>query len=101
MDECVASGGTGGGPLMGRDFAAEGGGGYTTGVYARVRVSDSLAMSPEQIPEHKRLFPDVDVRPDGRPVFENVKQHDNYLKKTGFRKLRQKTKTKSSVRRIA
>jgi hypothetical protein len=87
--------------MMGRDFAAEGGGGYTTGEYGRDLVSNSLAMSPLQIAEHKRMFPDIEVRPDGRPVFKNFKQHDNYLRKTGFKKVRQKTKAKSSVRRIA
>jgi hypothetical protein len=67
--------------------------------YGKSLVSDSLAISPEQISEHQKLFPDVKVLPDGRPVFENYKQHDNYLKKTGFRKKRQKVKPRG--KRIA
>jgi len=52
--------------------------------YSKPVVSDALAMNPDQIPEHREHFPDVEVRPDGRPVFKDFKQHDNYLKKTGF-----------------
>jgi len=54
--------------------------------YHRPIISDSLAISPEQISEHKRLFPDIQVTSEGQPIFENYKQHDNYLKATGFRK---------------
>ena len=62
--------------------------------YSKPIASDSLAINPEQIPEHRKKFPDVNVLPDGRPVFDNYKQHDDYLKKTGFIKKRQKIKIK-------
>jgi hypothetical protein len=62
--------------------------------YSRPIASDSLAINPEQIPEHRKQFPDVEVLPDGRPVFDNFAKHDAYLKKTGFRKKRQKLKPK-------
>lgn len=62
--------------------------------YGTPLVSDSLAMNPGQILEHNKLFPDVKVLPDGRPVFENYNQHDKYLKATGFRKLPKKIKPK-------
>lgn len=67
--------------------------------YSKPIVSDSLAISPEQISEHRELFPDVEVTSEGQPVFENYRQHDNYLKKTGFRKKQQKLKPKG--KRIA
>lgn len=54
--------------------------------YSNPIVSQSLAMNPDQIDDHKRLFPDVEVTPDGCPVFTNYAQHDAYLTKTGFRK---------------
>jgi hypothetical protein len=54
--------------------------------YANPIVSDSLAMNPNQIAEHRELFPDIKVTPAGQPVFENYKQHDAYLEKTGFTK---------------
>ena len=54
---------------------------YTTPI-----VSDALAMNPNQIAEHKRMFPDIEVMPDGRPVFDNFDKHEAYLKATGFRK---------------
>lgn len=49
-------------------------------------VSDSLAINPEQIAEHKKEFPNVGVLPDGRIEFNSFRQHDRYLKKTGFYK---------------
>ena len=52
--------------------------------YSRPIISDSLAINPEQIPEHKRLFPDIEVTSQGQPVLDNYKKHDNYLKKCGF-----------------
>jgi predicted RNA-binding Zn-ribbon protein involved in translation (DUF1610 family) len=52
--------------------------------YARPIISQSLAMHPSQIEEHRKLFPDIKVTPDGCPIFDNYKDHDNYLKATGF-----------------
>ena len=54
--------------------------------YATPIVSQSLAMHPEQIGEHRRLFPEIKVTDDGCPVFSNYADHDAYLKKTGFQK---------------
>jgi hypothetical protein len=62
--------------------------------YAKPLHSDSLAMNPNQVSEHRKKFPDVEVDKQGRPVFRNFKQHDRYLKKTGFVKVPQKTKRK-------
>lgn len=52
--------------------------------YKTPLISQSLAMNPSQIAEHKKHFPDVEVTPDGCPVFTNYRQHDEYLEKTGF-----------------
>jgi hypothetical protein len=57
-----------------------------------------MAISPDQIEEHGKLFPDVKVLPDGCIQFDNYQQHDDYLKKTGFQKLPQKIKGLGSVR---
>ncbi len=62
--------------------------------YAKPIHSDSLAMSPDQVSEHQKLFPDVKIDSECRPVFENFKQHDGYLEKTGFVKHRQKIRKK-------
>lgn len=59
-------------------------------------ISDSLAISPSQIAEHKEQFPNVDVMPDGRVRFTSVKQQSDYCKKTGFEKVPQKIKGKST-----
>lgn len=66
----------------------------TSRSYGRGFVSDALAISPDQIEEHYKLFPGVDVLPDGRIKFDNYKQHDNYLTETGFRKIPQRIKAK-------
>ena len=76
---------------MTRDFGRERAG-QGNKQYAKPFVSDSLAMNPDQIPEHNRLFPGIKVLSDGRPTFHDYKQHDDYLKKTGFHKEPQKIK---------
>ena len=62
--------------------------------YSKPIASDSLAINPDQIAEHREQFPDIEVRPDGVPVFDKFSQHENYLRKTGFIKHRQKLKPK-------
>jgi len=57
-------------------------------------VSNSLAMNPDQIAEHKGHFPDIEVLPDGRPMFTSPKQQERYLDATGFYKETQKIKVK-------
>lgn len=81
---------------MTRDYMSERGGAGCK-KYSKPFVSDAMAMSPDQIPEHNRLFPDIKVEPDGRPSFDSYRQHDDYLKKTGFRKIAQKIKPKGRV----
>jgi len=48
--------------------------------------SHSLAIHPDQIPEHKALFPDVHVTPDGLPSFTSVKQQERYANACDFDK---------------
>jgi phage FluMu protein Com len=62
--------------------------------YGQTKWSDSLAINPSQIEKHKKLFPDIRVDKEGRLGFDNYKQHDNYLKQTGFEKLPQRIKPK-------
>jgi hypothetical protein len=58
--------------------------------YHKAIHSDSLAIAPSQVAEHRQHFPDVEIDNQCRPVFTNYKQHQKYLDKTGFRKKRQK-----------
>ena len=58
--------------------------------YARPIVSDSLAMHPDQIPEHRRMFPNIEVTPEGQPVFDNFADHESYLNKCNIQKLPQR-----------
>jgi putative FmdB family regulatory protein len=81
------------GTVMERDYVAEKPT-HHSGGYSRPIVSDSLAMHPDQIAEHRRMFPDVKVTPEGQPVFENFQQHDSYLKKIGAVKNPAKMKKK-------
>ena len=52
--------------------------------------SQSLAISPDQAAEHRRLFPDVKIAPDGRIGFDSNKQRSEYLDATGFVKKSQR-----------
>ena len=56
--------------------------------------SDSLAINPCQIEEHRKLFPDVKIDSEGRPIFENYRQHDTYLEKCNVDKKTQRIKPK-------
>ncbi|KKM74068.1 hypothetical protein LCGC14_1404060 [marine sediment metagenome] len=76
-----------------KGFSRTGMGSYANGV-----VSQALAINPEQTEEHHKLFPDVEVLPDGCIKFDSYKQHDKYLKETGFQKLPQKLKGLGAVR---
>lgn len=69
--------------------------------YGRTKYSDAMAVSPSQIEEHKKLFPDIKVDEHGRPGFDSFRQHDNYLKKCGFVKHPQKIKSRLGKKRIA
>lgn len=73
------------GKEMQRDFSAEGvrAGGKD---YSRPIHSDSLAISPRQRAEHERTFPDIKLDSQCRPVFDKFGPHEDYLKKTGFKK---------------
>lgn len=55
--------------------------------YAKPIVSDSLAIHPAQVEEHRRLFPDIEIKADGRPVFTEYRSHEAYLEKCGVVKL--------------
>ena len=79
------------GTTMGRDYQADmcnvGNRDYAVPIH-----SDSMAISPDQVKEHQRLFPDVKLDSECRPILENYQQHNNYLEKTGFTKHAQKTR---------
>jgi len=60
------------------------------GNYKHSVHSDALAISPSQRAEHERLFPDIELDKQCRPVFNNFTKHEKYLKATGFRKEPQK-----------
>lgn len=70
--------------------------------YASPIISQSLAINPEQAAEHRAAFPDVALKDDQFPVFENYQQHEAYLEKSGFvkqRNRRTRTRTKYGIAR--
>ena len=79
----------------GRDFKAEHAGAGDK-EYGKTKWSQSLAISPDQIAEHRQLFPDVRVREDGCIGFDSYRQHDRYLEKTGFVKQTQKCRRRAT-----
>ena len=62
--------------------------------------SDSLAIMPSQVEEHKQKFPDIKLDNECRPVFDNFQQHDKYLEQIGAVKEPQKIKHKKSFKKI-
>lgn len=69
------------------------------GNYSKPIHSDALAINPDQVEEHKKKFPNIELDSQCRPIFDNYVRHRNYLKATGFTKLRQKQRPKG--KRIA
>jgi hypothetical protein len=66
---------------------------YTTPIH-----SDALALTPENVAEHKEKFPDIEIDSELRPVFTNAKQHEDYMNKCGIRKQTQRTgRSKSKI----
>jgi len=70
------------------------------GNYRRPIHSDALGIMPSQIKEHKKLFPDIELDNECRPIFDNFTRHEAYLKKTGFVKEPQKIR-RTGAKRIA
>ena len=62
--------------------------------YDKPIISDSLAISVEQIAEHKAQFPDIEVTNQGQLVFDKFSTHEAYLEKTGHVKHPGKIRTK-------
>ena len=69
------------------------------GNYQQPIYSDALAISPTQIAEHKKLFPDIRLDKAYRPIFDKFTDHEAYMKKCGIIKHPQKIKVKG--KRIA
>jgi len=78
--------------LMRRDIVADAPRAYGKRYYEKPLHSDALAISKSQVAEHRRRWPDIEIDSEFRPVFTGFKQHDNYLKDTGFVKVKQKVR---------
>jgi putative FmdB family regulatory protein len=61
--------------------------------------SQSLAISPDQAAEHRRLFPNVRVREDGCLGFDSNRERERYCNKTGFEKVQGRSRRRG--RRIS
>ena len=62
------------------------------GNYIRPIHSDSLALPEHQRAEHEQLFPDIELDKECRPVFDNFRKHEKYLKQIGAVKHPQRNK---------
>ena len=82
------------GAKMNRDFQADipfaSGGDYGS----RAIHSDSLAIAPSQRAEHEKMFPNIKLDSQNRPVFDKFSSHEAYLKKCNLVKERKKVKPK-------
>ena len=79
-------------PKCGVDMQWDCAGGVAEGDYSH--TSASLAINPCQTKAHRKLFPGIDVLPDGQIRFNSVKQQSDYGEKTGFDKKTQKIRSK-------
>lgn len=52
--------------------------------YAKPIISDSLAVGIDQIAEHRKQFPDIQMTNQGQPIFDKYSTHEAYLEKTNF-----------------
>lgn len=59
--------------------------------------SDALALTSENVAEHKEKFPDIEIDSENRPVFTNAKQHDDYMKKCGIVKPMSSNKKRGTI----
>uniref|UniRef100_A0A6M3KWA0 Uncharacterized protein n=1 Tax=viral metagenome TaxID=1070528 RepID=A0A6M3KWA0_9ZZZZ len=80
--------------MMKRDIASERPHVRRTEDYSHPIHSDSLAISPSQVAEHKKMFPNIKLDSECRPIFDNYVEHDKYLKTCGFDKKEQRIKPK-------
>lgn len=85
------------GTNMNRDFAADIP--HAANDYKKPIHSDSLAINPSQRVEHEKLFPNVKLDAQCRPVFDKFSEHQKYLNQCNIVKERKKIKPKG--KRIA
>lgn len=85
------------GTKMNRDFAADLP--HAANTYKKPIHSDSLAINPEQREEHLKTFSNIKLDDQCRPIFDNYRDHQNYLNKCNIVKERKKIRPKG--KRIA
>ncbi len=71
--------------------------GINNAPYRKPLHSDALGVQPDQREEHQKLYPDVELDSENRPVFTHANQHDAYMEKAGIRKDVQKTRRPGEV----
>lgn len=52
--------------------------------YAKPVLSDAMGVHPSQIQEHKRLYPDIPITPDGRIECRSHAERKRIMKKLQF-----------------
>ena len=82
------------GNIARRDWTAEHPMVRRTEDYTHPIHSDSLAISPAQVAEHKKMFPNIKIDSECRPVFDNYVEHDKYLEACNVDKKEQRIKPK-------
>lgn len=78
------------GAKMDRDFAADIP--HASKDYKKPIHSDSLAINPEQRAEHEKMFPNIKLDDQHRPIFDKFGPHQDYLNKCNLVKERKKVK---------
>lgn len=81
------------GTAMNRNFTADIP--FASGDYHHGAIhSDSLAIAPSQREEHLKMFPNIKLDNQNRPVFDHFQKHESYMKKCNIIKERKRIKPK-------
>lgn len=65
--------------------------------YKRPIHSDALGIQPDQVEEHRRLFPDIELDDKNRPVFTHTRRHQDYMDKCGIVKQTSSNKKRGTI----
>ncbi len=80
MDRPLLAPSCGCGQIMQRDYSTI----QVRGQYKKPIMMDSCAIRPEEVPIHRKMFPDVEITDRGTPIIRSLKQKRSYLKRIGW-----------------
>ena len=65
--------------------------------YKKPIHSDALGIQPDQVAEHRKKFPNIELDNQNRPVFHNMPEHQDYMDKCGIVKQTSSNKKRGTI----